>query len=181
MCSFVMWLALPPTHELAAPRELLVDADEIPVEGNARVLLGRFNRAQSLLPLPSLATCLFVELRASEVWRYDPPEGHDVFWMVVCTGSVDVGEPINEGELVIFDRSGVSVDVLTQGGCSVIIGSAPFSRQDLIERDSSVHTSAASLKTARTEILRIGEQLSAEGHLTTEQWEHAREKLRRWD
>jgi redox-sensitive bicupin YhaK (pirin superfamily) len=181
MHSYVMWLALPPTYELTAPRELLVDASAVPTEGNARVLLGRFRGSQSPLPLPSLVTCLHIELRTGESWTYHPPAGHDVLWMVVCTGSVRVGESINEGELVIFDRSNASVEFVAQGECSMIIGSAPFSPYDIVELDSSVHTDIASSRVAKDEILRAGEELRAGGRLTAEEWEHSLEQLRKWD
>jgi hypothetical protein len=122
-------------------------------------------------PVP--ATCLYVELSEGDRWRYDPPDTYDVLWMVVCSGSLDAGESVPEGELVVFERSGQSVSFVARSTCSFILGSAQFSPHDIVERHSSVHTSAAALRQAEDEIARLGEQLNAQGRLAAGQWESA--------
>jgi redox-sensitive bicupin YhaK (pirin superfamily) len=177
-CGYLMWLALPPEHELAPPAEAFVDAKQLPVEGAARVLLGRFNGTESVWPAPVPATCLYVELKASDTWHYDPPETHDVLWMVVCAGALDAGEPVPEGDLVVFERSAQSLNIVARSDCSFILGSARFSPHDIVESHSSVHTSLAALRQAEDEIARLGEQLNAQGRLAAEQWESAMQKMR---
>ncbi|CAB3761898.1 pirin family protein [Paraburkholderia humisilvae] len=177
-CGYLMWLALPPQHELAPPAEAFLDARQTPVEGAARVLLGRFNGTESASHVPVAVTCLHVELREGDNWRYDPPEGHNVLWMVACAGSFAVGERVDHGELVVFERSHASVDVVARSDCGFILGSAPLSPHDIVESHSSVHTSAAAMREAEDEITRLGERLNAQGRLSAEQWEGAMQKMR---
>jgi redox-sensitive bicupin YhaK (pirin superfamily) len=177
-CGYLMWLALPPEHELAPPHEAFLEAQHTPADGAARVLLGRYNGTESAWPAPVPATCLLVELGEGDTWRYDPPETHDVLWLVVCTGSLDAGEPVREGDLVVFERSSQSVNLIARSDCSFILGSAQFSPHDIVESHSSVHTSLAAMRQAEDEIARLGEQLNAQGRLSAEQWESAMQKMR---
>jgi redox-sensitive bicupin YhaK (pirin superfamily) len=177
-CGYLMWLALPPEHELGQPGEAFLDAQQTPIEGAARVLLGRFNGTESAWPTPLPATCLHVELREGDVWRYDPPEHHDVLWLTLCSGLLDAGETLEAGELAIFERSHASVTIVARSDCSFILGSAQFSQHDIVESHSSVHTSHAAMQQAEDEIARLGEQLNAQGRLTAEQWESAMQKMR---
>jgi hypothetical protein len=98
--------------------------------------------------------------------------------MVVCSGSLDAGEAVREGELAVFERSPQSVDIIARSDCSFILGSARFSPHDIVESHSSVHTSLAALHQAEDEIARLGEQLNAQGRLAAEQWESAMQKMR---
>jgi redox-sensitive bicupin YhaK (pirin superfamily) len=177
-CGYLMWLALPPEHELALPAEAFVDARQPPVENAARVLLGRFNKTESIWPTPVPATCLYVELREGDTWHYDPPDTHDVLWMTICLGLLDAGEPVREGELVVFERSSQRVNIIARSDCSFILGSAQFSPYEIVESHSSVHTSLAALRQAEDEIARLGEQLNAQGRLPAEQLESAMQKMR---
>lgn len=177
-CGYLMWLALPPEHELAPPAEAFIDARNTPAEGAARVLLGSFNGTESVWPAPVAATCLYVELGEGDKWHYDPPESHDVLWMMVCAGSLDAGESVREGELAVFERASQSVNLVARSACSFILGSARFSPHDIVESHSSVHTSLAALRQAEDEIARLGEQLNAQGRLAAEQWESAMQKMR---
>ncbi|HEY4351919.1 MAG TPA: pirin family protein [Paraburkholderia sp.] len=177
-CGYLMWLALPPEHELAPPAEAFLDARQTPAEGAAQVLLGRFNGTESVWLTPVPATCLYVELSEGDTWHYDPPEAHDVLWMVVCSGSLDAGEPVREGELAVFERSSQSVNIVARSACGFILGSAQFSPHDIVESHSSVHTSIAAMRQAEDEIARLGEQLNAQGRLSAEQWESAMQKMR---
>ncbi|MFC0577420.1 pirin family protein [Paraburkholderia solisilvae] len=177
-CCYLMWLALPPEYELAEPSETFLDVQQTPAEGAARVLLGRLNGTESAWATPVPATCLYVELREGDSWRYDPPDGHDVLWVVVCSGSLGAGQTIDAGELVIFERSFASVQFVARSDCSFMLGSAPFSPHDIVESHSSVHTSAAAMRRAEDEITSLGEQLNAQGRLSAEQWESAMQKMR---
>jgi hypothetical protein len=53
--------------------------------------------------------------RKNEPTPYMPPPAHNVAWLAVSYGAVQVGEPVSAGELVIFDESGTEVLVTNPG------------------------------------------------------------------
>jgi hypothetical protein len=113
-------------------------------------------------------TYLHVRLSEGERWRYTPPRGHNVLWIAVCSGSLDAGELVSEGDLVVFDPSEDVVDFIAREHCDFVLGSAMQSQFDLVEGYYSVHTSAAALQSGEQEIARLGAQMSEDGRLTPE-------------
>jgi len=64
--GFQLWVALPASEENAPAQSLYLDPVQIPQEGPARVLLGRYGAAQSAIAAPAPITYLAV---AVERWR----------------------------------------------------------------------------------------------------------------
>lgn len=165
---YQLWIALPPTLELGDSSEISPQADEIPEDGPARILLGSLNGKVSPLGDSLHMTYLHVCLSAGERWRFTPPDGHDVLWISVYSGSLDAGEAISEGDLIVFDKSTRSVDFIARERCGFVLGSAMQSPYDLVEGYYSVHTSAAALQGGEQEIARMGAQMCEDGRLTPE-------------
>jgi redox-sensitive bicupin YhaK (pirin superfamily) len=166
---YELWIALPPALELIAPTEAFLRSEEIPSEGPAHVLLGRLNGQKSPISEPQPMTYLDVRLSAGERWRYTPPRDHDVLWISVYSGSLDAGEHVSEGELVVFEQSERSVDFFAKEDCGFVLGSAAHSPFDLVEGYYSVHTNPAALQRGEQTIGRLGAQLSADGRISSEQ------------
>lgn len=165
---FQLWVALPPALELGDPSEISLRPEDIPADGPARVLLGSLDGRESRFGSALDMTYLHVRLSAGERWRYTPPSGHDVLWIYIYSGSLDAGEPVSEGDLIVFDQSGHGVDFIARENCGFMLGSAVHSPFDLVEGYYSVHTSAAALQSGEQEIARIGGQMCADGRLTPE-------------
>ncbi|GAB2924162.1 hypothetical protein GCM10027093_74520 [Paraburkholderia jirisanensis] len=165
---FQLWIALPPDLELSTPFEIFRRSKDIPKDGPARVLLGSLNGQESQIGGALQMTYLHVRLSAGEHWRYTPPHGQDVLWIAVYSGSLEAGEPVSEGELVVFEPSEGAVDFIAREHCDFVLGSAAQSRFDLVEGYYSVHTSAAALQSGEQEIARLGAQMRADGRLTPE-------------
>jgi redox-sensitive bicupin YhaK (pirin superfamily) len=163
-----LWIALPPDLELSAPSEIIRRSKDIPKDGPAHVLLGSLNGQESQIGGTLPMTYLHVRLSAGERWRYTPPRGHDVLWIAVYSGSLEAGEHVSEGDLVVFDPSEGVVDFIAHEHCDFVLGSAAQSQFDLVEGYYSVHTSAAALQSGEQEIARLGAQMSADGRLTPE-------------
>jgi redox-sensitive bicupin YhaK (pirin superfamily) len=166
---FQLWLSLPPTLELSRAYETLVPAAAIPTTGPARVLLGHLNGAKSSVGEALDLTYLDVRLKAGERWHYAPPPGHDVLWIAVFSGAVEVGERVSSGEMVVFDLSEEGVEFIATEQCGFLLGSAAQSPYDLTEGYYSVHTNPEALRRGEEEILRLGVQLCESGRLSPEQ------------
>ncbi|CAI8945010.1 pirin family protein [Pseudomonas sp. fls2-241-R2A-110] len=165
MQGFQLWVALPPSLENAPALSVYLAPSQVPQAGPARVLLGRYGHAQSLIETPSDMNYLAVNLKDGERWRYTPPAGHTVAWLAVNAGRLDTGSLINAGELAVFEESEQPIDFVAQGECSFVLGSAVKHPHDLVMGHYSVHTSKVALAQGETEIQRIGARLRQQGRL----------------
>jgi redox-sensitive bicupin YhaK (pirin superfamily) len=167
--GFQLWVALPAAEEHAPAESLYLSPGQLPQEGPARVLLGRYGAAQSLIPAPADMNYLAVNLKDGERWRYTPPEGHTVGWVALNQGRLDAGDdsggPIDAGELAVFEESGEAIDFVAQGDTAFVLGSAVKHPHELVMGYYSVHTSRAALAQGEAEIQRIGMRLKEEGRL----------------
>jgi len=165
--GFQLWVALPSAEENAPAQSIYLAPSQVPGEGPARVLLGRYGAAQSPIPAPAPMNYLAVRLKDGEHWRYTPPAGHTVGWVAVNAGRLDAGggEPIAASELAVFEESGAAIDFVAHGDTSFVLGSAARHPHDLVMGHYSVHTSKAALDQGEAEIQRIGARLREEGRL----------------
>lgn len=166
--GFQLWVALPAAEENAPAESLYLSPGQLPQEGPARVLLGRYGAAQSLIPAPADMNYLAVNLKDGEHWRYTPPQGHSVGWVAVNQGRLDAGDDsglVASGELAVFEESGEAIDFVAHGDTAFVLGSAARHPHELVMGYYSVHTSRAALAQGEAEIQRIGMRLKEEGRL----------------
>ena len=163
--GFQLWIALPPHLELGDSESLYQSAADIPVVGPARVLLGSYGGAANAIAAPSDITYLAVTLKAGETWRYDPPRGHDVLWLAMGKGAVEVPDLLEHGEIVVFDRAAGGVSFTARTDAEFVIGSAAPHPHPLALGYYSVHTSEAALEAGEARIQEIRETLVAQGRL----------------
>ena len=163
--GFQLWVALPASEENAPAQSLYLAPSQVPQEGPARVLLGRYGAAQSLIPAPASMNYLAVALKDGERWRYVPPAGHTVGWVAVQAGRLDAGGPVGTGELAVFEESAEAIDFVAHGDTMFMLGSAVKHPHELVMGRYSVHTSSAALAQGEAEIQRIGMQLQQAGRL----------------
>ena len=167
--GFQLWVALPASEENAPAQSLYLAPSQVPQEGPARVLLGRYGKAQSAIAAPAAMNYLAVRLKDGERWSYTPPARHTVAWIALSAGRLDTGgpaEPIGTGELAVFEESGAAIDLLADGDTAFVLGSAVKHPHDLVMGHYSVHTSKATLAQGEAEIQRIGTRLRQEGRLS---------------
>ena len=165
MRGFQLWVALPAAEENAPPESHYLAPAQIPREGPARVLLGRYGNAESTIPAPSDMTYLAVTLKDGERWRFTPPSGHTVTWLAVSEGLLEAGSAVDTGELAVFEESNQAIDLVAQGTTSFVLGSAVKHPHELVMGYYSVHTSREALARGEAEIQRIGAALRRDGRL----------------
>ncbi len=165
--GFQLWVALPAALENTPARSQYLAPSDVPEDGPARVLLGRYGAAQSAIVAPSDMTYLSVQLRAGERWRYTPPAGHTVSWVAVAAGPLNAGgDAVAAGELVVFEPSEQAIDFVAQGEeTRFVLGSAAPHPHELVLGSYSVHTSRAALTQGEAEIRRMGMELRQAGRL----------------
>lgn len=167
--GFQLWVALPASEENAPAQSMYLAPSQVPQEGPARVLLGHYGTAKSIIPAPASMNYLAVRLEDGERWRYTPPAGHMVGWVAVNAGRLDAGDstggPVGAGELAVFEESGGAIDFSAQGETAFVLGSAVRHPHELVMGHYSVHTSKTALDQGEAEIRRLGARLRREGRL----------------
>jgi len=170
--GFQLWVALPASEENAPAQSLYLAPSQVPQEGPARVLLGRYGAAQSPISAPAAMNYRAEHLTDGERWRYTPPSGHTVGWVAVNAGRLDAGDdtggPVGPGELAVFEESGEAIDFTAQGDTVFVLGSAVKHPHELVMGYYSVHTSQAALAQGEAEIQRIGMRLRQDGRLAAD-------------
>ena len=161
--GFQLWLALPADQELGASESIYLDPSDIPTNGQVSLLLGSYGGMSSPLKAPSPVNYLAVRLKAGETWRYQPPASHDVAWIALASGSLEVPGLLEAGELVAFEKSGHAINVHAKEDSEFVLGSAAPHPHDLVLGYYSVHTSPAALDTAERHIADIQVKLREEG------------------
>jgi redox-sensitive bicupin YhaK (pirin superfamily) len=160
--GFQLWLALGPEHELGEVESIYLPPGEIPDAGPARNLLGG---PESALPPPSPLSYQAVRLAAGERWSHQPAAGHTVAWAALSRGALRTPDPVDAGELVIFEPGSGPIEFEAQAAAEFVVGSAPSHPHDLVLGHYSVHTSQATLEAGEARIAEIGQQLRGEGRL----------------
>jgi redox-sensitive bicupin YhaK (pirin superfamily) len=162
--GFQLWVALPPELENAANASHYVLPELVPVEGPARVILGRYGGAKSPIDSPPM-TYLSVNLEDGERWTYHPSAAHTVAFVAVHEGTLRTPAPVLRGEIAVFEPSERPIDFVADGATGFVLGSAVKHRHELVLGNYSVHTSVEALRQGQAEIRRIGRELLAAGTL----------------
>lgn len=143
--GFQLWIALPPSLELASAFSDYVDAESVPRAGGARLLLGAHGKLTSSIAYREPVTYLGVQLKDGERWTYQPDPSHDVAWLAVATGGLLVDGQSLRREMAVFEEGTAPIEVVAQGEVELVIGSATKHPYPLVLGDYSVHTNEEAL------------------------------------
>jgi redox-sensitive bicupin YhaK (pirin superfamily) len=163
--GYQLWVALPPELELGVPHSQYLSASEVPCSGPARVILGRYENVESPIPAPPGINYLLVRLSAGEQWQYMPPAGHNVAWLSVQRGALDIADERLSNELVVFDESEGVLAFTAAEDSEFVLGSAAAHPHNLMLGYYSVHTSSEALRAGEARIKEIGLQLRRSGRI----------------
>ena len=161
---FQLWIALEAPQENSRAESQYVAPSEIQHDGPVRVILGRYGVAHSSIRAPETINYFHIRLNDGEQWRYAPPVGHNVAWLAIDEGRLHASEPIESGQLAVFEESDEApIELRAEGATSFVIGSAVKHPHPLVLGHYSVHTSEDALARGEAEIRRIGRGLVAPG------------------
>jgi redox-sensitive bicupin YhaK (pirin superfamily) len=123
---FHLWVErLGAQGEFAAMSEFIAP-DGVEEDGPVTVFLGQFGRARSRVRrAPAELNFFHVRLKDQQEFRYAPPAGHDVTWLAVDRGSLQLheGERVLWEQIAVFGHSG-EIEVQADGETSFVLGSA---------------------------------------------------------
>jgi redox-sensitive bicupin YhaK (pirin superfamily) len=163
--GFQLWIALSPELELGPTKSIYQAREDVPQDGPARVLLGTYGSASSVIVSPSPINYLAVRLKAGELWRYEPPTGHTVLWAAVASGTVSVPDELRQGNLAAFEPSSEAVEFEARTDTEFVLGSAFPHKYDLVVGSHSVHTTPTALRDAKEHLSALRTRLVQEGRL----------------
>jgi redox-sensitive bicupin YhaK (pirin superfamily) len=124
---FHLWVEqLVPQGECAATSEYIAP-DEVEEDGPVRVLLGEFGRARSRIrQAPADLNFFHVRLKDRQDFHYAPPDGHNITWLAVDRGSLQLqeGERVLWEQIALFEDCAGVIEVQADGETSFVLGSA---------------------------------------------------------
>jgi redox-sensitive bicupin YhaK (pirin superfamily) len=135
---FHLWVEQPVAQGERAASEYLAP-DEVEEDGPVKVLLGEFGRARSRIrQAPADLNFFHVRLKDRQDFRYAAPDGHNIAWLAVDRGSLQlqVGERILWEQIAVFGDSAGVIEVQADGDTSFVLGSATRRRSRTPQGDS---------------------------------------------
>lgn len=160
-----LWLALPAALENTPPESLYIAPSEIQQVGPARVIIGEYQGMNSPLPKISPIVYLHVHLKDGEQWTFDIPDNHDVLWVGVDQGKLEVAGTVLSNEVAVFSQHPSGLTVTAKGETNFVLGSAVKHPHPLVTGYYSVHTNKDDLKIGENGIRRVAQRLKAEGKI----------------
>lgn len=156
--GFQLWLAQPESTELNPAFEVFLDASKVPkVADTETLILGSYKGVKSPLEIPWDLTYLAVRLPPNTAYTYTPSASHEVAFLASFSGELTAsGEPLDEGELAIFEEGNKEIVIQSgKAGVNFIIGSAVKHAHPLVTGTYSVHTNREALRKGEENIRRI--------------------------
>jgi len=163
--GFQLWVAMPPTLELAEPDSQYLGASEFQFAGPVRVVAGEYDGVKSVVRSPEGMTYLDVRLKAGDRWVYQPPKNHDIAWIASHRGTVLTPSTVSAGEAVVFEEGDKPIEFEAATDTGFVLGSAVKHSYDLVTGYYSVHTTADALRQGERNIAAIGHRLHNQGVL----------------
>lgn len=102
-------------------------------------------------------------IKTGQRWASQPPRGYRVGWIAILDGSLCTPDPVDKGELAVFDQSDAAIEFEAVTDARFVLGTAIPHPHDLHLGYYSAHTSSAALMEGEREIERIGRELRAKG------------------
>ncbi len=167
--GFQLWLALPPELENSPPVSMYIEAKDMGHTGPVKVMVGNYEGKQSPVPAPENINYLLVTLRPGEAWTYQPPAGHSVGWLALAKGALDAGEPVKQGDMVIFESGEAPIALQSTGkeDAVFVLGSAVPHPHELHLGNYSVHTSEEALEAGENRIRELARKMHEAGDRRT--------------
>ena len=164
--AFQLCLALSPADESSQETNEHVASQEVEEVGPVRVILGQFGQTRSRIgTIPPDINYFHVRLKEGQRWRYVAPDGHNVTWLAVDRGGLQLqeGERVYWEQIAVFGDSAGVIEAQAEGDTSFVLGSARRHRHPLAHEEYSVYTGLSAIAQGEAEIRRIAPRLRVQG------------------
>lgn len=124
---FQIWISQAAAPYVSPPASECIAADQVEEDGPVRVILGQFGRARSRVrEAPAGINLFHVRLSDRQHFRYTAPNGHNVSWLAVDRGSLQLqsSKRVYWEQLAVFGDSGGVIEAHAEGDTSFVMGSA---------------------------------------------------------
>jgi redox-sensitive bicupin YhaK (pirin superfamily) len=124
---FHLWVEQPGVQGKRVTTSEHITADEVEEDGPVRVVLGEFGRARSRVRhAPPDLNVFHVHLKDRQDFRYAAPDGHNLTWLAVDRGSLQLqeGARVLWEQIALFVDSAGVIEVQADGDTSFVLGSA---------------------------------------------------------
>jgi redox-sensitive bicupin YhaK (pirin superfamily) len=159
---FQLWISLPPSQQSSPVTSEAIVPQHMEAEGPVRVILGRFGRAVSRIHgAPADINYFHVRLKDGQRWCYIAPAGHNVTWLAVDRGGLQLqeGERVYWEQIAVFGDSGGVIEAQADGDTSFVLGSARRSTRPLESGEYPLAASPPPLSEADPEPGRVAARL----------------------
>jgi hypothetical protein len=149
--AFQLCLALFPADGSSQETNGHVASQEVQEVGPVRVILGQFGRTRSRISnILADVNYFHVRLKEGQRWRYLAPYGHNVTWLAVDRGSLQLqeGERVYWQQIAVFGDSAGVIEAQAEGDTSFVLGSARRHRHPLVHGEHSVCTGLSAIAPA---------------------------------
>ena len=163
---FQLWISLPPSQQSSPVTSEAIVPQHMEAEGPVRVILGRFGRAVSRIHgAPADINYFHVRLKDGQRWCYIAPAGHNVTWLAVDRGGLQLqeGERVYWEQIAVFDDSGGVIEAQADGDTSFVLGSARRSTRPLEPGEYPLAASPPPLSEADPQPGRVAPRLRTRG------------------
>ncbi len=163
---YQLWLALPAAQDDSHVASQGVASQELEEDGPARLMLGQSGRTRSRIHgAPADINCFHVCLQDRQRWRYTAPAGHNVTWLAVDRGGVQLedGARIYREQIAVFGDSPGPIEVEAAGATSFLLGSAARRPHLLAQVEHSDAAPFAAIAQADPELAWPAARLRAQG------------------
>jgi len=164
--AFQLGLALSPADQSSQETNEHVASQEPDEVGPVRVILGQLGQTRSRIRNVLADINYFhVRLKEGQRWRYVAPDGHNVTWLAVDRGGLQLqeGERVYWEQIAVFGDSAGVIEAQAEGDTSFVLGSARRHRHPLVHEEHSVYTGLSAIAQGEAEVPRIVPRLRAQG------------------
>ena len=104
-------------------------------------------------------------LKEGQRWRYVAPDGHNVTWLAVDRGGLQLqeGERVHWEQIAVFGDSAGVIEAQAESDTSFVLGSAGRHHHPHVHEEHSVHTGLSAIAQGEAEVPRIVPRLRAQG------------------
>ena len=152
-----LWMQLPPEWEESEVEYQNIQAEDLPVVGHVKIIIGKYKNQQSPLQVPYNMTYLDVTLKAGESFEFKTPAGQTTGFIFPRNGNIELSGdslPLNQIGILENNEGTLAIRALADSQF-VLLMTAPQNKP-IITQGGSIHTNREALERSFKRIREVG-------------------------